>query len=179
MEGPEAPTEHLHEHIQEHAHGTKIKWVMGVALSSALLAALAAVAALAAGHHVNEALIEQLKSSDQWNYYQAKGVKAAVLGSKLELLQGLDKTPSASDRQKLADYKKEQEEIKIKAEEMESSSHEHLRAHVVFARAVTLYQVAIALGAISVLTNKRTFWLISLMFGLLGFAFMVQALLVH
>src|SRR5438046_7528768 len=117
MEAPEVPTEHLHEHIQEHAHGTKIKWVMGVALSSALLAALAAVAALMAGHHVNEAMIEQIRSSDQWNFYQAKGVKAAVLGSKLELLQGLEKTPSPKDKEKLAEYKKEQEEIKAHAEE--------------------------------------------------------------
>jgi hypothetical protein len=179
MEAPEVPTEHLHEHIHEHAHGTKIKWVMGVALSSALLAALAAVAALMAGHHVNEAMIEQIRSSDQWNYYQAKGVKSAVLGSKLELLQGLDKTPSDKDREKLSEYKKEQEEIKKKAEEMEEASHHHLKAHVVFARAVTLFQVAIAIGAISVLTHKRTFWYVSLVFGAIGLLFMIQALLLH
>jgi hypothetical protein len=179
MEAPEVPTEHLHEHIHEQAHGTRIKWVMGVALSSALLAALAAVAALMAGHHVNEAMIEQIRSSDQWNYYQAKGVKSAVLGSKLELLQGLDKTPSEKDREKLSDYKKEQEEIKKKAEEMEKASHHHLETHVVFARAVTLFQVAIAIGAISVLTHKRTFWYVSLVFGAIGMLFMIQALLLH
>ena len=179
MEAPEVPTEHLHEHIQEHAHGTKIKWVMGVALSSALLAALAAVAALMAGHHVNEAMIEQIRSSDQWNFYQAKGVKAAVLGSKLELLQGLEKTPSPKDKEKLAEYKKEQEEIKAHAEEMEKASHHHLDAHVVFARAVTLFQVSIAIGAISVLSHKRAFWYVSLVFGAIGLMFMIQALLIH
>jgi hypothetical protein len=177
MEAPEVPTEHLHEHIHEHAHGTKIKWVMGVALSSALLAALAAVAALMAGHHVNEAMIEQIRSSDQWNYYQAKGVKSAVLGSKLELLQGLDKTPSEKDREKLSEYKKEQEEIKKKAEEMEVASRHHLHTHVTFAAAVTLFQVAIAIGAISVLTHKRTFWHVSLVFGALGLFFIIKAVL--
>ena len=179
MEAPEVPTEHLHEHIQEHAHGSKVKWVMGVALSSALLAALAAVAALMAGHHVNEAMIEQIRSSDQWNYYQAKGVKSAVLGSKLELLQGLDKVPSEKDREKLSEYKKEQEEIKKKAEEMEEASHKHLHTHVVFAAAVTLFQVAIAIGAISVLTHKRTFWYVSLVFGGIGFFFIIKAVLLH
>src|ERR1041384_6023372 len=125
MEEAEVPTEHLHEQMQEHAHGTKIRWVMGVALSSALLAGLAAVAALMAGHHVNEAMIEQIRSSDQWNYYQAKGVKGAGRGSKLELLAGLEKTPSEKDRDKLLEYKKDQEEIKTKADEMEASSKHH------------------------------------------------------
>src|SRR6266404_3178985 len=104
MEAPEVPTEHLHEHIHEqaHGHGPKIKWVMGVALSSALLAALAAVSSLMAGHHVNEAMIDQIRSSDQWSFYQAKGVKAAVLSSKLELLQDFQKPVSSKDRDKLA-----------------------------------------------------------------------------
>src|SRR5579872_4947824 len=107
MEQPEVPTEHLHEEMQEHAeehapaHGKRPSWVMGAALSAALLAAFAAVASLMAGHHINEAMIEQIRASDQWNYYQAKGVKAAVLASKLELLDGLDKTPSQKDRDKL------------------------------------------------------------------------------
>src|SRR3954464_8382462 len=150
MEAPEVPTEHLHEHIHEHAHGTKIKWVMGVALSSALLAAFAAVSALMAGHHVNEAMIEQIRSSDQWNFYQAKGVKAAVLGSKIELLQGLEKEPSEKDKEKLAEYKKEQEEIMKDAKEKEHASHHHLSTHVMFAASVTFFQVAICIGATSV-----------------------------
>jgi Domain of unknown function (DUF4337) len=179
MEAPEVPTEHLHEHIHEHAHaqGGKVKWVMGVALSSALLAAMAAVAALMAGHHVNEAMIEQIRSSDQWNYYQAKGVKAAVLGSKLELLQGLEKEPSEKDKEKLSEYKKEQEEIQHKAKEMQESSEKHLHTHVTFAAAVTFFQVAICVGATSVLTHKRQFWYVSLVFGLGGLAAMIKALL--
>jgi hypothetical protein len=178
MEGPEVPTEHLHEHINEHAHGAKVRWVMGVALTSALLAALAAVSALMAGHHVNEAMIDQIRSSDQWNFYQAKGVKASVLGSKLELLQGLGKEVKEKDTEKLDQYKKDQEGIKEKAEEMEKSSEHHLKTHVVFAAAVTMYQVAIAVGAISVLTNKRKFWTVSLGFGALGLVAMIVAILV-
>ena len=78
MEAPEVPTEHLQEHIEHEAHGGP-PWVMGVALSSAIIAALAAVASLLAGANANEAMIDQMKAADQWNYYQAKGVKANVL----------------------------------------------------------------------------------------------------
>src|ERR1051326_534632 len=182
MEEPEVPTEHLHEQLHEHAHGAaapKVRWVMGVALSSALLAGVAAVAALLAGHHANEAMIEQLRASDQWNYYQAKGVKANVLASKLELLAALDKPSSDKDEAKLAQYKKEQEEIKATAEELEKSSHHRLQAHLIYARAVTLFQVAIAVGAISVLTHKRLFWFVRLGFGLVGLAFLAQGILFH
>lgn len=181
MEAPEVPTEHLHEQMHEHAHGHGAKpgWIMGVALTAAILAAFAAVASLLAGHHVNEAMIDQIRASDQWSFYQAKGVKAAVLGSKIELLQGLDKPISQADHEKLDQYKKEQDEIQKQAHECEESSHQHLRRHVVFARAVTMFQVAIAIAAISVLTHKRMFWKLSILAGLLGIFFMAQAFVIQ
>ncbi len=64
----EVPTEHLHEHMEHEAEEGREKWVLGVALSSAFLAAFAAVASLMAGHHANEAMIDQIRASDQWNY---------------------------------------------------------------------------------------------------------------
>jgi hypothetical protein len=177
MEDPEVPTEHLHDEIHEHAHLAKASWTMGVALSSALLAAMAAVCALLAGHHSNEAMIEQLQSSDQWAYYQAKGIKASILASKLELLEAEGRAVAEKDRQKLAAYKMEQEEIQTLAKEKEARSKEHLGRHVVFARGVTLFQIAIAVGAISVLTNRKAFWLVSLLFGLAGAFFLLQGFL--
>ncbi|MGO9146526.1 MAG: DUF4337 family protein [Desulfomonilia bacterium] len=39
--------------------------MLWVALSTAILAVLAAVSSLLAGHHSNEALIEQIQSSDK------------------------------------------------------------------------------------------------------------------
>jgi hypothetical protein len=177
MEDPEVPTEHLHDEIHEHAHLAKASWTMGVALSSALLAAMAAVCALLAGHHSNEAMIEQLQSSDQWAYYQAKGIKASILASKLELLEAEGRAVAEKDRQKLAAYKMEQEEIQTLAKEKEARSKEHLGRHVVFARGVTLFQIAIAVGAISVLTNRKAFWFVSLLFGLAGAFFLLQGFL--
>jgi len=180
MEDPEVPTEHLHEEINEHAaHGAHAKpgWTLGVALSSALLAAMAAVCSLLAGHHSNEALIEQLKSSDQWAFYQAKGIKAAVLASKMDLLAAEGKPAGAKDAEKVAAYKHEQEEIQKQAEELQAAAGEHLHRQVIFSRGVTLFQIAIAVGAISVLTNRKAFWFVSLAFGLIGAGFLVQGLI--
>lgn len=174
MEDPEVPTEHLHEEIEHHASHSKAPWMMGVALSSALLAGLAAVCSLLAGHHANEAMVDEIRSSDKWAYYQAKGIKAAVLGSKMELLEAEGKAASAKDALKMAGYKKDQDDIAAEANERQRSAEAHLGRHVVFARAVTLFQIAIAIGAISALTNRRGFWFLSLAFGLGGVVFLVQ-----
>lgn len=179
MEMPEAPTEHLHEHLHEkahehHGHAKKSSWVMGVALSSAILAAFAAVCALLAGHYANEAMLDQIKASDQWNYYQSKSIKAALLTSKIDTLVAIGKTADEKDVEKVAEYKKEQEEIKKEAEEKEHHSKAYLHSHTIFARGLTMFQVAIAIGAISALTEKRRFWFVSLVFGLVGLFFFIQ-----
>ena len=178
MEAPEVPTEHLHEHMEHSTEHSKERWIMGVALSSAILAAFAAVVSLMAGHHANEAMIEQIKAADQWNYYQAKGIKVSVLGSKIELLKGLHRVPGPQDEEKLAQYKEEQEKIMEESKKLEESSEAHLKYHVTLARAVTLFQIAIAVGAISALTRKRVFWFVSLGFGAVGLVFFLIGILV-
>jgi hypothetical protein len=179
MEDPEVPTEHLHEHMEHSANHAKAPWIMGVALSSALLAGFAAVSSLLAGHHANEAMVDQIQSSDKWAYYQAKGIKAAVLGSKMELLEAEGKPAATRDTQKLAEYKRDQDDIAAEANERQRSAEAHLGRHVVFARAVTLFQIAIAIGAISALTNRRAFWFVSLAFGAGGVVFLAQGWLGH
>jgi hypothetical protein len=168
MEAPEVPTEHLHEQMEHHAHQHKARWITGVALSSALLAGLAAVCSLEAGHHANEAMVDEIQSSDKWAFYQAKGIKAAVLGSKLELLEAEGRPINPKDKQKLAEYKKDQEDISKEAAEREKSSEEHLRHHVIYARSVTLFQISIAIGAIAALAHRRAFWYVSMVVGLAG-----------
>ncbi len=98
MEGPEVPLEHLHEEIHHHAaHGG---WISGVALSTAVLAVLAAIAGLLAGSHANEAMMSQIEASDQWGYYQAKSIKAAVLEAKTTLSASVNE----ADRAKTEKY---------------------------------------------------------------------------
>ena len=172
----DVPTEHLHEHMEHQAQHSPERWIIFVALSSALLAVCAAVSALLAGHHANEAVIEQIQSSDQWAYYQAKGIKAAVLEGKTEVLAGLGKEVSEKDREKLKDYKAEQAKIKTEAQETAASSALHLKHHHTLAKSVTLFQIAIALGAIAALTRRKTLWLISLAFGAVGLLFFALGL---
>ncbi len=173
----EVPTEKLHESIHEEAEKSGEKWVLWVALSTAILAVLAALSSLMAGHHANEALIEQIQASDQWAYYQSKGIKSTVLESKIETLGALGKQISTKDEEKFKNYKKEQAEIEEKAKEKEKSSASHLKAHSILAKAVTVFQIAIAVSAISVLTRRKWLWYGSGILGLIGLIFLLQELL--
>jgi LPS O-antigen subunit length determinant protein (WzzB/FepE family) len=176
MEEMEVPTEHLQEHINEEAHHAPSKWIMGVALTSAIFAALAAISSLLAGHYVNEAMIEQIQSSNHWAYYQSKSIKSSVLRSKIDLLAALNKPASEKDEEKVKEYQKNQDEIKDEAEEKEHESTAHLQKHIVLARAVTLFQIGIAIAAISVLVRRRRYWYGSLVLGAAGAAFLIQGI---
>ena len=173
MEEAEVPLEDLHEKVRESAEHTREVWISWVALSTALLAVLAAIASMLSGQHANEAMMDQIEASDQWNYYQAKSIKASVLDAKMTTAG----TPDESDRSKLARYEKEQEEIKSEAEGRQAAAKSNFHRHEVYARAVAMFQIAIAVAAISALTRKRHFWLVSLLFGVAGCIFLVLGML--
>jgi len=171
MEESEVPLEHLHEEIHHSAEYSRERWISWVALSTAILAVLAAIAGLLSGRYVNEAMMNQIEASDQWNYYQAKSIKASVLDAKMSL----GGASNDSDQSKRDRYEKEQEKIKSEAEQKEAAAKSNFHKHEVFAGGVTMFQIAIAIAAISALTRKRRFWIVSLLFGAAGCAFLVLA----
>lgn len=177
MEEAEVPLEQVQEHIEHHAHLSQEKWISWVALSTALLAALAAITALLAGDHANEAMVSQIQSSDLWAFYQAKGIKAAVLSTQVEVLKALGKPVDPAQEKKLADYASEQQTIQEDATQKQEAAEQHLRHHVILARGVTMFQIAIAIAAISILTKRRVFWGLSLILGIFGAVFLVMGLL--
>ena len=177
MEEQEVPIEKVQEHIAEHAEKSQEKWISAVALTTALLAALAALASLLSGEHANEGMVSQIKAANQWSYYQAKGIKSGLLGSKTELLEALGRPAARADSDKLAEYSREQKEIRESAEQHEKAAEAHLHTHVIFARSVTFFQIAISVAAISILTRQRLFWGVSLVFGAVGIISMTHAFL--
>ena len=177
MEDPEVPTEHLQEDIEHRASHGGERWTLGVALTCALLAAMAAVASMKAGHYSNEAMMLQIESANQWNHFQAKSIKEAQLKTKGEILSALGKTISDSDKSKAAEYSQDKEQIQKRAEELSREARHYLHKHHILAHSVTMYQIAIAVGAISVLTKRRPFWFVSLGFGVVGLVFVAQSLL--
>src|ERR1700686_5624018 len=100
MEEAEVPLEDLQERVHHSAEHGDVDWISWVALSTAVLAVLAAIAGLLSGKHANEAMMNQIEASDQWGYYQAKSIKASVLDAKMALAT----TQTGKDREKAAGY---------------------------------------------------------------------------
>lgn len=171
MEEMEVPTEKLHETIEEQVEDAveknERKGGMLIAISTALMAVFAAMASLLAGHHADEAVIEQIRASDKWAFYQAKGIKDEILS--------FSNSPDKATRS--AKYKSEQAEIQTEAKESEAESLAHLEHHTILARAVTLFQISIAISAIAILTKKRLLWFISLGISCVGLFFFITGII--
>lgn len=191
----EIPTEHLHEQIEEGAEEKRERWTLFLALSTAFMAVLAAFAGLLAGHHANEALVERMKASDQWNFYQAKNLKQEIAVNTDMILQAVGAakpgqtaanstaaspavaSPASDHSKDIARYEKEKAEIKKQAEEDEAVSEAHLAKHVPLARAVTAFQIAIAISAIAVLTRRKPLWYGGLALTAVGVFFLIVGIL--
>jgi hypothetical protein len=178
-EGPEVDVDRLHETIHEKLEHEGGSFLKRIALTTAVLAAFAAVASLQAGATINEALLlkaeatrEQAEASDQWAYYQAKGIKSAVQEASRTAWIAAGKTPPPEFEQTVQRYAKEQEEIQKAAHEKEHARDEKtaeadhlLHRHHGFANAVALFQIAIALGAVAALTRAQSVWFGSILVG--------------
>jgi hypothetical protein len=178
----EIDTDSLREEIDEELEksgGSLLRWI---SLTTAILAALAAIASLKAGATVNEALVLktdatrlQAQASDQWAYYQAKGIKNAVALGAINSWQAAGKSAPPQLARESARYVAQQDSITEKARELERERDEKSREaeallsrHEIYAAAVALLQIAIALGAIGALTRYRLVWYGSVTLGLVA-----------
>ncbi len=130
-----------------------------------------------------EATQLQAQASDQWAYYQAKGIKAAVAEAQANAWRANGKVPPAEIAASIARYTDEQKAIGDSARSRErerdkrsDEAEELMHRHHGFAAAVALFQVAIALGAVAVLTRSRPIVALSIVAGLAGLVFFVTHL---
>ena len=192
-ETPEIDTDTLRETIDREIEHESSGLLRRIALSTALLAALAAIAALEAGSTVNEALVLktestrlQAQASDQWAYYQAKAVKAAIAQGSENTWTALGKAPPPHLAERAAKLAGDEAAIAARARALEAERDRRsaeadrlLHHHHLFAQSVALFQVAIALGAIAALTRRRIAWIGSMTLGAAGCGFLALALLAH
>jgi hypothetical protein len=178
-EGPEIETENLREGIREELEREGGTFLKRIALTTALLAACAAIAALRAGATVNEALLLrteaarlQSEASDQWAFFQAKGLKSAIEEASRSSWLAIGKEPPPEYAAKQQRQEAERKGIEAKAREKEKERDEKiaesdhlLHKHHRFANAVAILQVSIALGAVAALTRNRAVWVASLLLG--------------
>jgi hypothetical protein len=158
-----------HDHAVEH-EGHRAGLGQQVAIFTAVLATVGAIVSFFGGDtqnnamlYKNNAVLERAEASDQWAYYQAKGVKKNIA----EAAAHLTNDPKRAEQyaQEAKRYSSEQKEIEVEARKHEklykdwdAKSEQALHPHHYLAMSMTLLQIAIALASITVLTQKR--WLL-------------------
>jgi hypothetical protein len=178
---------------EHHAGGKKgegggPRWTSYLSLQTAVIAVFAAVASLESGGNSNEAILAkneailyESQASDQWAYFQAKGVKEALAANQALAVGATNPSLAARFEAEAARYKGEQRDIQgaaraleAKVEESSQRAERLLDRHHRFAISVTLFQIAIALSAIAALTRRKELWFVGLAASVVGLALFVH-----
>lgn len=149
------------------------QWMSRVAVSTAIMAAGAAISTSFSSGHLNQAMFQQIREADMWSQYQAKSIKHTVLESRIATITALGKEPVPDDRATLARYETEKTEIDAKARTIKAVSENHLTRYTQLSRASTAMQIGIALAAVALLLRKNLYWALALGAGAVGTVFLV------
>jgi cytoskeletal protein RodZ len=181
------------EHVAQKEKEKRERWTKYVSLSMVLIAVLAAIATLKGGgfstrtlKEMNEATFNQTQASDQWSYYEAKSIKQNLYEIEMDHLQA-NPAPEAAAVAKLKaridQYTKDKADITAKAKAYETARDEARQMAVKTAEhskqmglAITLYQIAIALGGMCLIVKKKPLWIASGVLALLATAQMIYVL---
>jgi hypothetical protein len=150
------------------------QWLSLIGLSTGILSALAAIAAMQAGYLANEGTLAQIRASDAWAFYQAQSTKRHLAESDVLLLKSLQRPIPAELTSQIQTLQQKQATIQSTARKLQAESTENLHRHELFARSVAALQVAISLGAVAVLLRKRSVWYLGLGLAVIGLGFMVM-----
>ena len=154
----------------------KEKWMSWLALSTAIMAVLAALTTLYMGKFSSRAIMAQGLESNQWAYFQAKSIKGHTFemnkkAMELQLKSQKGLPPEAADEYRntiakyeseIKRYETEKNEIKAKAEQIEKGKLKAQDMGGNFAYALIFLQIALMLASISSLTKRKYLWYIAL-----------------
>ena len=172
-------------------------WTKYVSLSMICLAVLAAVATQrGAGYssatmkQLNEATFNQAEASDQWAFYQAKGIKQSIYELERDRATTggvlIEAKVLAGLATKIERYESEKKDIMTEAKALEAK-RDLARGLATTAAdrgrelglATTFFQIAIALGGVCLVVKKRWLWYVSLSLGTLATIQMLKIFLLR
>jgi hypothetical protein len=151
----------------------KERWMTWVALTTAIMAVLAAVTTLYVGKYSSRAVLDQGQETNKWSYYQAKSIKSYIYEIQkqkleLEILAQRGKLPAgvreqyekviAGYEKKIKQYDLEKEEIKVQGEALAKSRVLAQSQAGNFGYSLIFLQIAIMLSSVAALTKKKPLW---------------------
>jgi hypothetical protein len=158
----------------------KAAWLNYLSATTVIIALCATLATFKGGGYGTRALLSQSQASDQWAFYQAKGIKQYLYevqkeNLELQLQQNKDgeqnepvKKRISDYDQKIAKYVAEKEDISKAAKKLEAARDECKLHQDRFGLAVIFLQISILLSSITALLKKKAIWYISVVMGVMG-----------
>jgi Domain of unknown function (DUF4337) len=144
------------------------------AVTAAVLAAFAAISSLRAGYHANAAILDEMRATDAWAMFQSKTIKADLVETRVEVLRARGIAAEGRTEAAIAKYEEEKREISRDAAREQQDATEHMERHESYAKAVTTFQVGIAMCAIAVLASKNWIFRLSLVLGVVGIGLLLK-----
>jgi hypothetical protein len=173
------------QELQENAeHGSHESALRPVAFTMSLLAVMVAVTTVLGHRTHTEAVLDQNKATDQWNYYQAKKIRSNDMALATDLLSVVvikDKAAAAkilkgyADHQEkwVEDLKQEQEKaggLEAQVEQAEARANR-------FDLAEALLEIGLVITSVTLLTRSRIYWYLGMVFSLGGIVSALSVLL--
>ncbi len=145
------------EEVEEHVHHARDRFEKLVAGNMAIVAALLAIVSVLGQHYNTEELLKQQESSDQWAYYQAKGIRLYIAQSTQDLMAGSQTDSKALGRYQkdTARYAQDQASIQKEARALERERDASGRKARQFHLGEVFLEVAIVLLSLAILTRRR------------------------
>jgi hypothetical protein len=174
------------------AEEPKEKWLNYLALTTVILAVCATLSTFKGAGYSTRAVLSQSQATNQWAYYQAKGIKGylyEIQKEALELEFKKDKIRGAKTlkeeyekkidlyAQKIKKYDGEKAEISKEAKRLETLRDDAQKHSGVFGLAVIFLQIAILLSSIAALMKKKVVWVIGMGAGAIGVVYFVNGFL--
>jgi hypothetical protein len=143
-------------------------WHKTVALTTLVMALLAALGGLLAGMTANNALLTRTAELIKMSSMESDRQYVETLNSKHEILAALGKTPDPAEVQKIAAYREETRELEAETARVELQAQSAASAHLTFSTAITLLSLGITLGGMAVVVERKWLWMMGLAVGGLG-----------
>jgi hypothetical protein len=172
------------QELKEHAeHGAHEPTLRPVAFTMSVLAVLVAVTTVLGHRTHTEAVLDQNKATDMWNFYQAHKIRAneTELASDLLGVVSLgDKNAAAKIEKAYADHQKrwadELNDEQRQAEAMEAKVEQAEARADRFDFAEALLEIGLVITSVTLLTKSRIYWYLGLVFSACGVASAVSVL---
>jgi hypothetical protein len=171
----------LQEHAEEAGHEKSLR---PAAFTMSVVAVLVAVVTVLGHRTHTEAILDQNKATDQWNYYQAHKIRAndtQLAADLLSVVTITDKDGAKKLAKSYADHQdKWTENLKDeqdKAEALEAKVEKAEARADRFDLGEALLEIGLVITSITLLTRQRAYWFLGLAFSAIGIVASVAGLL--